>query len=647
MYSRCDNSSVSYFLSIFPSLNFSAHTHTNSGQLQYHALAACCLYKGGGHPFGTRVLMSAFSPITCHASDTEITCLCSDTTHRYDLDQLSCIPSCAAGEEWVSQNNSSRILSLSGSCEPCLRGKFSTGLSFDDRCEDVPAGTYGTGSDAPKDCPENTFSSLGAVVCLTCPGGKSSDARSESCKTCDFFFLLSRHCEFPIMGLVVGLAITIVIVILVILFEKYRRRKQRVEERLRFDLHRQRQLVKAKQTDIKLLSNAWKLSSDEVTLETKLAGGAEGDVWKGALRNNYVVAVKIMKQRRKSSASHRHKKSMSRSGGGSSSRSQSSSSSSVFTDKEVRFLIRTRHERLVMFLGCGVGDNGSFIVLEYMDGGSLDRVLWTSSSNSSSMSWIQRFQILLDVADGLAYLHLIHKSVHRDLKSPNILLEIDHHHHSNHSDDNDGQGSGSSSSPQLIRFRAKLADFGMSRIFLKDKKRTQQTSEIKESSLKAIHAANWTTKSRRAFIGTIRWMAPEMMHEKSPQTSPSCDIFSFGVVMWEMLNCEQPWNAISSANEIVKQVRDHGARLKSRVDISPPSGYQDLMKKCWNQDPSHRPLIDVVRKTIHKQLVLIADDYKTGDTCSRITSVDITDSDSLGDGIEMTNMILSQKEEDS
>ena len=76
-----------------------------------------------------------------------------------------------------------------------------------------------------------------------------------------------------------------------------------------------------------------------------------------------------------------------------------------------------------MFLGCGIDDNGGcFLVTEFMDGGSLDRALWSGGSTVISTSWMQRIQILLDVVDGLVYLHLIHKSVHLDLKSPNILL---------------------------------------------------------------------------------------------------------------------------------------------------------------------------------------------------------------------------------
>ena len=84
----------------------------------------------------------------------------------------------------------------------------------------------------------------------------------------------------------------------------------------------------------------------------------------------------------------------------------------------------TRHERLVMFLGCGISeDGGCFLVTEFMDGGSLDRVLWGGTTATVSTSWMQRVQILLDVVDGLAYLHLLHKSVH-SVRARSVRISI-------------------------------------------------------------------------------------------------------------------------------------------------------------------------------------------------------------------------------
>ena len=405
----------------------------------------------------------------------------------------------------------------------------------------------------------------------------------------------------------------------------------RVERNLRYDLHRTKQLCRAKQTDIRLLTNAWKLNSSQIKIHTKLASGAYGEVWKGSLRDRWIVAVKKMHESHKR-VGRRH----------SSLAKSSSSAGRVFKDDEVRFLMRTRHERLVMFLGCGVDEKGvSFVVMEFMDGGSLDRALWRSSSNFANMSWLQRIRILLDVVDGLAYLHLMHKSIHQDLKSPNVLLEIDRHSVDHH--DSSEQGGGETSS-----FRAKLGDFGLSRIVLKDKTRGKITNEIRESDKKAQGTANWNTRAKRTFVGTLRWMAPELMNDTLPRTSPACDIYSFAVLMWEMCALKRPWDT-TEQREIIKRVRDDSERPVVTKKMSCPSKkYEDLMTKCWHQDSSRRPLVDVVRNEMHVVFELEAHDALSTISTTATTTTATTEEkmyDSCDDvSIEMQCM-SSQKEE--
>ena len=245
----------------------------------------------------------------------------------------------------------------------------------------------------------------------------------------------------------------------------------------------------------------------------------------------------------------------------------------------------TRHERLVMFLGCGIDEGGGcFLVTEFMDGGSLDRVLWGDSSTTLCTSWMQRIQILLDVVDGLAYLHLMHKSIHQDLKSPNILLE------------KIVQNDDAARRDDTVTHRAKLADFGLSRIFSKGKKRIGTTDETKKSSKKAILAANWESMQLMGFVGTPRWMAPEMMQAQT-KIGPSVDIYSFGVVMWEVWSRKKPWSELSNNQEIFKAVRDEKRTLPSldKDDENVPDGYDDLMKRCLKYNANQRPLIDSVR----------------------------------------------------
>ena len=246
-----------------------------------------------------------------------------------------------------------------------------------------------------------------------------------------------------------------------------------------------------------------------------------------------------------------------------------------------------------MFLGCGVDDNGEcFLVTEFMDGGSLDRALWSGGSSDISTSWMQRFQILLDVVDGLVYLHLVHKSIHLDLKSPNILLE------KIVSNDDDA-----ARTDRSVTHRAKIADFGLSKIFHKGKKHIGPTQEMKKSSKTAIKSANWVTASKRkGFVGTPRWMAPELMG-KEIEFGPSADIYSFGVVMWEVWSQRKPWSELSDKQDIFKAVRDEKRRLKAPSDDAETiEGYEELIRSCTTYKAKHRPLIDSVRSDLQNLL---------------------------------------------
>ena len=97
------------------------------------------------------------------------------------------------------------------------------------------------------------------------------------------------------------------------------------------------------------------------------------------------------------------------------------------------------------------GTGGVFIVLEFMERGSLDNLIW---DNDGSLKWDTRLQLMEDVAEGMAYLHGVHRSIHRDLKSPNVLLG------------EEGNGI----------LRAKVADFGLARI-LGDKSSKEKSEE--------------------------------------------------------------------------------------------------------------------------------------------------------------------------
>ena len=144
-----------------------------------------------------------------------------------------------------------------------------------------------------------------------------------------------------------------------------------------------------------------------------------------------------------------------------------------------------------MFLGCGFEtENGNlFIVLEFCDKGALNDLLWKRRDSgpksqildpdSEIVDWNVRMQILCDVAEGMSFLHLIHKSIHRDLKSPNILLV-----------------------ERKSRIRAKVADFGLTKILDRDSSR------------------NGVEIKKRSFASTIvNLVSSSSPRSKSPRTS--------------------------------------------------------------------------------------------------------------------------------
>lgn len=151
--------------------------------------------------------------------------------------------------------------------------------------------------------------------------------------------------------------------------------------------------------------------------------------------------------------------------------------------------------------------------------------------------WAKRIWILIGIANGMAFLHS--KSIlHQDLKTPNILLKED--------------------------YTPRIADFGRARA--KPMKEDQHRN------------------------GT--WMAPEVVVEGQEPTTKS-DVFSFAIIMWEVLTGQKPWGGISPHQVFFQLMKKERPTLPEDKDI--PSNcygwesYVNLMRTCWSEDPSQRP----------------------------------------------------------
>ncbi|GKV42873.1 hypothetical protein SLEP1_g50235 [Rubroshorea leprosula] len=159
------------------------------------------------------------------------------------------------------------------------------------------------------------------------------------------------------------------------------------------------------------------LATRNFSLENKLGGGGFGDVYKGALKNGKVVAVKKLAI------------------------AQSLRAKADF-ESEVRIISNVRHRNLLRLLGCCSKGAELLLVYEFMPNSSLDKFLF--GEKKGSLNWKQRYDIMLGTAKGLAYLHeeFYLRIIHRDIKPSNILLDHD--------------------------FQPKISDFGLARLLPQD-----------------------------------------------------------------------------------------------------------------------------------------------------------------------------------
>ncbi|NXD54730.1 ANKK1 protein, partial [Corvus moneduloides] len=217
----------------------------------------------------------------------------------------------------------------------------------------------------------------------------------------------------------------------------------------------------------------------------------------------------------------------------------------------------------------GVCNSPLGIVMEYMARGSLERILPTHR-----MSWQLKFRVIHEMGLAMNFLHSMSPPLlHLDLKPGNVLLDGNMH--------------------------VKISDFGLS-------KWMEQSSRMQYIESSALR-------------GTLSYIPPEMFLQNSKPPGIKYDVYSFGIVIWEVLMQKKPYAGkhepctpgmfipavfprrtprvcwfLPGANMmaiIVKVAAGKRPGLELVRDDWPGECHQmvDLMKRCWDQDPKQRP----------------------------------------------------------
>ena len=103
-------------------------------------------------------------------------------------------------------------------------------------------------------------------------------------------------------------------------------------------------------------------------------------------------------------------------------------------------------------------------------------------------------------------------------------------------------------------------------------------------------------------VGTVRWMAPEMIREERIYDD-KVDIYSFGLILWELIRGDLPYDDIGW-NYCIEEAILNGERPRI-VPGSCPRAWQYLIKACWHAEPTERPDIQDVVASLDRIRVAI------------------------------------------
>ncbi|XP_031626436.1 atrial natriuretic peptide receptor 1-like isoform X2 [Contarinia nasturtii] len=227
---------------------------------------------------------------------------------------------------------------------------------------------------------------------------------------------------------------------------------------------------------------------------------------------------------------------------------------------ELKKMKDIHHEHLVKFYGACVDPPNCCILTEYCPKGSLQDIL---ENDQIKLDWMFKISLMHDIVRGMHYLHSTDIRSHGNLKSSNCVVDS--------------------------RFVLKIADFGLHSL---RKSNNDEDSEYSDSY------AHWRS---------LLWTAPELLRMKDPpvEGTQKADVYSFGIIVNEIATRQGPFytgNSYITPKEIIERVKRtaHGAPFRPTINDQTFDDLNNIMTKCWKEDPTERPDFSILKTTIRK-----------------------------------------------
>ena len=330
-----------------------------------------------------------------------------------------------------------------------------------------------------------------------------------------------------------------------------------------------------------IVETSLELTPEEVVLGAVLGDGSLGTVYKGVVRQN-AVSIKVLHP-------------------------------SVFEEvgaqdafkREMEALSFIRHPNLALFMGYTLTSEKPMIVNELLKN-NLEAYL-----QDKEKSVLERLRIAKEAALGLSWLHRNHLA-HREMKPSNILLDANLH--------------------------AKVSDYGLSRVrFLTNLAKHRERSAVVGSSPDLATSAELSARTALDFDELPYWTAPELLSTLRLNQSISgdvaslslsassesgtfgssagsrisyekCDIYSFGMIVWQLLTRREPFSATPDGSaefddleSFVQGVVQDKRRPEIPTDTLPV--LQDLIKDCLDANPNRRPPFQSIVKRLDSAII--------------------------------------------
>ncbi len=204
--------------------------------------------------------------------------------------------------------------------------------------------------------------------------------------------------------------------------------------------------------------------------------------------------------------------------------------------REARAVSALNHPNIVTILEIGESDGSTYIAMEFVEGETLRNRI-----DKIGASFETALDIASQMAKGLAAAH-DNGIVHRDIKPENVMIRVDGY--------------------------VKLVDFGFAKVL-----------PWAGDSVSAD-----PTQSGQ-ITGTFKYMSPEQA--RGQKVEPSSDIFSFGIVLYELLTGEHPFRADTPIDTLHRIIKDEPVSTRVRCpDL--PEQMHEIVEKCLKKDKTQR-----------------------------------------------------------